>query len=133
MSNPQNYSVPESSPIATNEPAIIDLIIAEIQTIKNLGEVNHAILIPHLLDRKAFGVEKYGTPLQASNDRDHRTDAFQEALDLIAYLKQGVERGDHDMRVLYYHAIVLATELAELMEGGSFNYDIKKKTVTNPQ
>jgi len=130
MSNPQNYSAPEPPPIATNEPAIIDLVIKDIG---NFGESDYTILIPHLRDRMAFGLAKYGTPLQKSNGRDHRHDSFQELLDAIAYLKQGVERGDEDMEVFYYQMIAMSTEFAKLLEGGQFNYNIKKKTVLNPQ
>lgn len=35
--------------------------------------------------RRAFGVEKYGTPLQRDNNRDHLTDCRDEALDLTVY------------------------------------------------
>ena len=35
--------------------------------------------------RRAFGLKKYGTPLQRNNGRDHYADAYQEAIDLIAY------------------------------------------------
>jgi hypothetical protein len=130
MSKRKNYSVPEPPPIATNEPAIIDLVI---QDIEMFGDASFEILIPHLRDRKAFGIDKHGTPLQVSNGRDHRHDAFQEILDLIAYTKQGVERGDKDMRVFFYQAIAMAAELALLIEGGEFNHNVTKKTVINPQ
>lgn len=127
---PINYSIPEPPPIATNEPAIIDLVIEDI---KMFGDDSYSRLIPHLRDRKAFGITKHGTPLQKSNGRNHRLDAFQEMLDFIAYTRQGFERGDTDMRVFYYQAIATATEFAELIEGGRFDYSIKKKTVINPQ
>lgn len=130
MSRYKNYSVPEPPPIPTDEPSIIDLAI---QDIEMFGDASFEILIPHLRDRKAFGIKKHGNPLQVSNGRDHRLDAFQEILDFIAYTKQGVERGDKDMRVFFYQAIVMATELAQLVEGGEFNHNIKKKTVINPQ
>lgn len=129
MSN-HNYSVPEPPPIATDEPAIINLVIEDIE---NFGEPDYLILIPHLRDRKEFGIAKYGMPLQRSNERDHRVEAFQELLDYIAYTKQGIERGDEDMRVFFYHAIVMASEFAKLLEDGEFDYNVKKKTVLNPQ
>ena len=125
-----NYSVPEPPPIATDEPAIIDLVIEDIE---NFGEPDYLILIPHLRDRKEFGISKHGTPLQVSNGRDHMYDAFQELLDFIAYTKQGIERGDDDMRVFFYQAIVMATVFAKLLEDGKFDYNVKKKTVLNPQ
>ena len=130
MSRRNNRSTPEPLPIITNEPAIIDLVIADIERI---GDRDFEILIPHLRDRKEFGIKKYGVPLQKSNGRNHRVDGIQELQDFIAYMKQGTERGDHDMRVFYLQAIVMATELTELLDGGEFNYSIKKKTVITPQ
>lgn len=38
--------------------------------------------------RKVFGIKKYGTPLQPNNGRDALQDAYEEALDLVQYLKQ---------------------------------------------
>ena len=46
--------------------------------------------------RKQFGIEKYGTPLQAGNGRDALVDAFEEAADLFIYLGQVIiERDGH--------------------------------------
>jgi hypothetical protein len=45
--------------------------------------------------RAAFGKAKYGTELMTHNGRDALVDAYQEALDLVMYLKQEImERGD---------------------------------------
>ena len=68
-----NYSVPEPTPKANNNPSIHDLVIQDIQ------------------DRKNFGLQKYGTTLQAGNGRKGLVDAYQEALDLCCYLKQVIE------------------------------------------
>ncbi len=87
MPRRKNYSVPEPPPIATEEPSIIELAIRDIE---NFGDPEYLILIPHLRDRDAFGIKKYGTPLQKSNGRDHRHDGFDELLDAIAYFKQGL-------------------------------------------
>lgn len=54
---------------------------------------------PHIVDlvmqdmaaRKAAGLEKYGTPLQAHNGRNALVDAYQEAIDLALYLRQAIE------------------------------------------
>lgn len=43
-------------------------------------------LLVDFCDRRAQGIARYGTPLQYDNDHDHWTDAYQEALDLVAYL-----------------------------------------------
>lgn len=44
--------------------------------------------------RRAFGSEKYGTPLLTHNGRDALVDAYQEALDLCLYLKQALLEWD---------------------------------------
>jgi hypothetical protein len=46
-------------------------------------------------ERRAYGVRKYGRPLETHNGRDALTDAWEEALDLVTYLTQmRLERGD---------------------------------------
>ena len=47
-----------------------------------------ACVIEDMRHRDAFGARKYGTRLQAFNGRDPIIDAYQEALDLVVYLKQ---------------------------------------------
>lgn len=39
--------------------------------------------------RRELGIDRYGVPLQRGNGRDHRLDAREEALDLVAYLHAG--------------------------------------------
>jgi hypothetical protein len=64
-------------PSPNNQPAIADLVIAD------------------MLERKAVGVARYGVPLQAYNGRDALIDAYQEALDLCCYLRQLIEERRH--------------------------------------
>lgn len=45
-------------------------------------------VLDDIRERKAMGLAKYGTTLQAHNGRDALVDAYQEALDLCAYLTQ---------------------------------------------
>lgn len=47
-------------------------------------------VIEDMQARDRFGREKYGTPLQCLNGRDPLVDAYQEALDLVVYLKQAI-------------------------------------------
>ena len=70
---PNEAATPQTAPVANECPHIADLVIEDI------------------LARKAEGVRKYGTPLQAGNGRDALMDAYQEALDLAQYLKQAME------------------------------------------
>lgn len=41
-----------------------------------------------MAERRDLGIARYGTPLQYGNGRDPWVDAYQEALDLVAYLWQ---------------------------------------------
>lgn len=67
---------PEPAPVANQSPAIWDLVIADMR------------------QRDADGNQKYGTRLQANNGRDALVDAYQEALDLVVYLRQAIEERD---------------------------------------
>lgn len=53
-------------------------------------------LVDFIEQRKAIGIERYGTPLQPNNGRDALRDAFEEAVDLATYLAQVIiERDGH--------------------------------------
>ena len=58
---------------------------------KNDGAAIWNLGIADMRARDDFGRMKYGTPLQANNGRDALLDAYQEALDLVAYLRQAIE------------------------------------------
>ena len=64
---------PEPAPNPNGSTAIWDLVIADMQ------------------DRDNVGLLKYGTRLQAGNGRKPLVDAYQEALDLVVYLRQEIE------------------------------------------
>jgi hypothetical protein len=59
-------------PERTDKPAVWDLVMADMGA------------------RDAEGRRKYGTPLQPDNGRDALVDAYQEALDLVVYLRQEI-------------------------------------------
>lgn len=72
----------EPDPVKHDGPAMWDLVIADMQ------------------ERDTQGAKKYGTRLQANNGRDPLVDAYQEALDLVVYLRQAIyERSLHETRV----------------------------------
>lgn len=48
-----------------------------------------------LIDRANVGRQKYGTLLQTNNGRDALMDAYQEALDLVMYLRQAILERDN--------------------------------------
>jgi len=53
------------------------------------------LVLADIAERVEMGRQKYGTLLKANNGRDALWDAYQEALDLVMYLRQEiVERGE---------------------------------------
>ena len=68
-----------------------------------------AILRPVIADiatRRDLGIRRYGAPLQYDNGRDPTRDAYEEALDLLAYLTQG-----HMPRWMRWLALLLIVAL----------------------
>lgn len=65
--------VKQPDPTPNSNPAVWDLVIQDMRR------------------RDQFGRAKYGTPLQPHNGRDALVDAYQEALDLVVYLRQLIE------------------------------------------
>jgi hypothetical protein len=51
----------------------------------------HDLVAADLQKRKELGTQRYGTPLQAHNNRNALQDAYEEALDLCVYLRQALE------------------------------------------
>lgn len=60
-------------PIPNESTPIVDLVMDDLQ------------------ERKRIGIERYGVPLQAHNGRDMLIDAYQEAMDLVIYLRGAIE------------------------------------------
>lgn len=67
----------QPDPIKNDRPAIQDLVVHDIEA------------------RKLVGVQRYGTLLQGFNGRDCLLDAYQEALDLVIYLRQAIYERDN--------------------------------------
>lgn len=53
------------------------------------------LVVVDLVERKAEGVAKYGTPLRGFNGRDALHDAYEEALDQVQYLRQRIYEAEH--------------------------------------
>ena len=71
-------------------------------------------LTADLLERKELGLARYGTILQPNNGRNSLVDAYQESLDLVAYLRNELERGaDAKLERLYHDALDLLVALRE--------------------
>lgn len=52
------------------------------------------MVIMDMMERDQVGRGRYGVPLQPYNGRDALVDAYQEALDLCAYLRQAIYERD---------------------------------------
>jgi hypothetical protein len=66
----------EPPPAPNHNPAIWNLVIVD------------------MAQRDIEGAKKYGTRLQPFNGRDALVDAYQEALDLVVYLRQAIYERD---------------------------------------
>ena len=64
--------IPEKSPVQNDKDFMWDIVVHDIE------------------QRDAMGTKKYGTRLQPFNGRDPLWDAYQEALDLVVYLRQAI-------------------------------------------
>lgn len=56
----------------------------------NANQAVWDLVVQDMLERDKFGESKYGTRLQAFNGRDALVDAYQEALDLVVYLRTAI-------------------------------------------
>ena len=74
----------------------------------NDGPSIHDLLIKDIQDRKAFGLAKYKTTLQAFNGRDAAVDAMQEILDAAAYIRQVVEERRYLFEFVERSALLMA-------------------------
>lgn len=66
----------QPDPKPNDYPAVQDLVVQDIEA------------------RKLVGIRRYGTLLQPHNGRDCLMDAYQEALDLVMYLRQAIFERD---------------------------------------
>jgi hypothetical protein len=72
----------------------------------------HDLVIADMADRKAYGLRKHGTILQADNGRDHLRDAYEEALDLVVYLRCAITA--QDARNALHSALPTHTKSSEI-------------------
>ena len=47
-------------------------------------------LLPHCIERRQQGIDRYGVPLQTGNGRRSMRDLFQELLDAVVYAEQAI-------------------------------------------
>ena len=60
-------------------------------SVPNGGTPISELVLADIRERDAMGARKYGTRLQSFNGRRPLVDAYQEALDLVFYLRQALE------------------------------------------
>lgn len=78
-------------PTPNDRESIHDMMVEDAKSM--FGQKTPAVLLiaERAEKRKALGIERYGTPLQAFNGRRAVVDALEEAHDLAVYLRQWVE------------------------------------------
>lgn len=65
------------------------------QPLPTQGQENVSQAVIRDLDaRIVLGIQRYGRPLETFNGRDALRDAYEEALDLVHYLKQAMMERD---------------------------------------
>jgi hypothetical protein len=101
----------QPAPVPTGGPAVADLVRQDLRSwFTGTEYVQDALAV-----REQVGISRYGTTLQAGNGRDWLLDAFEEALDLAQYLRQGLEEGGNVFSD-YMRALHLAMSLAVPMQ-----------------
>lgn len=118
-----NLIDPQPDPVqAADAKPIWPMVIYDV---RNRGHVRYedtrALLIADMAERDAFGRAKYGKPLVAQNGRIHLADAYQEALDKLAYLRADIEECAHYetsewVRKVYEEAIENALSIRAIIE-----------------
>ena len=106
---------PQPAPIRRTTTPIHDLVIIDlIQPFEGARREDVGLLCKEIDKRKAIGLAEYSTPLQAFNGRDCETDAIEEMVDSICYLKQGILEGKTYLEPIYHRAIALAVDTINL-------------------
>jgi hypothetical protein len=66
------------------------------------------MVLSDIAERAQFGYVKYGTLLQAQNGRDALWDAYQEAIDLVMYLRQELARREEPKEKVVIEISIMA-------------------------
>jgi hypothetical protein len=70
------------------------LMVEQPMPTPNGKPIIQTLVIQDMHIRLGIGVQRYGTGLQPHNGRDALRDAYEEALDLCAYLRQAIYERD---------------------------------------
>ena len=75
--------------------------------------VIYNLVIDDIMNKADRGKQKYGTYLQSNNGRDALLDAYEEAIDLVMYLKQAlVERENVSPEYIKVSDVILEDGIA---------------------
>jgi hypothetical protein len=101
--------------VKNDKPAVWPLVIETAHT------WNYpTAMLDDMRKRDAIGRERYGVALQPFNGRNALQDAYEEALDLVVYLRQAMEEQMGDRAYLielrFRAALKLAGEIHELRQ-----------------
>jgi hypothetical protein len=99
----------QPAPTSNATTPIIDLILAELLDLV-AAHPSAPEVATDLRVRAQAGKSKYGVYLQARNGRDALRDAYEEACDLVMYLRQAIAEDDEDPRTR--RALATAVRLA---------------------
>lgn len=112
----------QPAPAPNDGPSMHDLVAAQLRAYPNGVGGDAGPLVRALVARRALGLERYGTVLQASNGRDFTRDALDEAVDLVVYLRGALAECDQTvdpprwLKIAYERALRVAAELARRVE-----------------
>lgn len=106
---------PQPPPKPVDGPAVWDLVVADVLESRFIPPSStRDALVVDMRGRDAYGEGLYGTRLRAGDGRDSLVDAYQEALDLVAYLRKALADGKQASG-LYALALDMAFELKALL------------------
>lgn len=108
----------QPAPVPNDGPSMHDLVIAQLRGYA--GDDDREPLVRALAARRALGLERYKTILQAGNGRDFARDATEEAVDLVVYVRGMLAECDGEpprwLKIMYERALRVAAELTRRLE-----------------
>lgn len=99
MALPLGCPVSQPPPVPSDTPEVWPRVIDDVLRDVYAGDGGASVppywrqrLAAEMEERNAFGVAKYGLPVQVENGRDPLRDALDEALDMSCYTRQQYEK-----------------------------------------
>ncbi len=77
---------------------VLDSSSEQPMPLPNDGPSMHDLVCQDMMARKALGLSRYGSLLQANNGRDALRDLYEELLDAACYIRQLIEERDATLR-----------------------------------